>query len=669
MSSPAGTLGPAPTANATVNTRKRVLTDSEDTEERDSKRVRSQDDQIELGKRKDTKGKDKEKKKKRKKRRKVPVIQANSSDAETPAPVHNAKSSRVRSRSILSAGPSTNNTAPQMKVEEPEARPPSAGPSRVAAAPQPKDESIGITVPQGSMEDKDRATEDNAVAYASAAPVARAPSVPIVKDEASNTTILSCAVKGKARATSADAETSSTQVQITELQGQISVKNKLVTDHEGLVSTLQQSLSCQICLDLMHRPFALSPCGHSACHQCLVNWFKAPPADVPANQVLPVWLRKKTCPHCRAVVKDRPIEIWAIKEMVANLVKSGLAQGFYSPAEEAANDAINVDPWTGIFRPERGDGPYAHGAPVAHLMGQHDDEDGVYRCIDCFHEIMDGVCSDCGRVYPGHDPDLEFGSDYDDDDSVHDPWRDEAQAVWAGDNQLAFFDIMPHPFFPLQHLNPFQDDDSVDWDAGGDTEIESDGEAAQGNWRRRLPEVAHIDELDNEEGADEDGYESSFIDDGDAGPVRRNSGSPARGDREATIELSDDEDEDEVQFIGRRRGPARGRGPIIIESDEEEDVDVGGGGAGHDFGHGSDEEHNHRLMSDREHTEYGSDEEDLAGEVAAREYALYGDDGSVPRRDYAAHPYGDEFVDDDDGMSYRGSEYSDEEDLAHPYAY
>ena len=145
MSSPVRTLAVAPTVNATVITRKRVLTDSEDTEERDSKRVRPQDAQTDAGKQKDVKGKDKEKKKKRKKKRKVPVVQADESDLEVLPPMHNAKTSHVRSRSVLSAGPSTINTVPETKVEEPEARLPSAGPSQTAVAwipsvPQVKNE-------------------------------------------------------------------------------------------------------------------------------------------------------------------------------------------------------------------------------------------------------------------------------------------------------------------------------------------------------------------------------------------------------------------------------------------------------------------------------------------------------------------------------------------------
>ena len=357
-----------------------------------------------------------------------------------------------------------------------------------------------------------------------------------------------------------------------------------------------------------------------------MNWFKAPPADVPAPQVLPTWIRKKTCPHCRAVVKDRPIEIWAIKEMVANLVKSGLAQGFYSPSQDNASGPADADPWAGIFRPERGNQAVfpggAYPAPVAHLMGQRDEEDGVYRCIDCFHEIMDGVCTECGRVYPGHDPDL--GSEYDDDDdSIQDIWRDEAEHAWTEDDLMAMlpYDIFQPLFraynvFPNGHIISDAGGDTEIESAGGDTEIESvggdteiesNGEVGPRSWRRRLPPAVHIEDSDEE---DEEGYESSFIDDGEAGPEHRDSGLLDYDGREATIALSDDDD-DEVQFVARRRGPTRGRGPIIVESDEEEDVDLDAAGysSSHD-GVSSDEEHNRRTMRVREqHVDYESDEE------------------------------------------------------------
>ena len=348
----------------------------------------------------------------------------------------------------------------------------------------------------------------------------------------------------------------------------------------------------------MHRPFALAPCGHSACYQCLVNWFKAPPADVPPNEVYPTWLRKKTCPHCRTVVKERPIEIWAIKEMVASLVKSGLAQAFYTPAPEPAEGAAaNADPWAGIFRAARGnqdvfpDEPYL--APLQQLMGIRDDEDGgIWRCIDCHHEIWEGVCTQCGREYPGHDPENDL--DDDDDDSVRDIWRDQAEQAWGDEDALdlhegiAFiqhlrdaFGMAPDPRFDY-HLD-MEDDDSLDMDGHDSDSASDDGDSVQGIWgrglRRGAQPAAHarLEDEDEHDGSagEEDGYESSFIDDG--GDDRYARGGPHDDD---PIELSDEESEDHeeddggVHFVGfgARRPPVvrRGRGAIVISDDEDD---------------------------------------------------------------------------------------------------
>lgn len=339
----------------------------------------------------------------------------------------------------------------------------------------------------------------------------------------------------------------------------------------------------------MHRPFALSPCGHSACHQCLINWFKAPPADVPANQVPPAWLRTKTCPHCRSVVKERPIEIWAIKDMVANLVKSGLAQGFYSSASEA-NEG---DPWAGVFPPVRNrnqnlfpDERYP--VPIQHLMGLRDDEDGVYRCIECHHELWDGICSQCGRVYQGHHPDPDT-DDYDDDTEL---WRDEAMHAWGDEDdmhpeEIAFIRhlVDAHPQYPrINHIGGDYDD--LDWDAGGDTEIESDNDDAflhgpPAAARRNQPVArAHIEEVEEDErSGSEDGYESSFIDDGDHDP-------PIPGPQrlhdlgEDPIELSEGSEAESDLSVHVVRAPRQrpaavggGRGTVVISDDEDEGGD------------------------------------------------------------------------------------------------
>ncbi|KAI0357007.1 hypothetical protein OH77DRAFT_1423290 [Trametes cingulata] len=617
MSSPVRALAPvASPASRTTNAKKRALADS-DTEQRDVKRVKPEDDPAAVELRRDTK----EKKKRRKKKRKISVVRAPDAE-EVAAP--KASGSRSRSRSVSEAGPSKLNPETKQHPDQP---------PTVASLPPDS---------------------------ASNVPREASPS-------------LSSSSKGKERATPQVATHASHQ-QITDLKDEVSAKATLVAQHESLLSSFQQSLSCQICLDLMHKPFALAPCGHSACYDCLVNWFKAPPPDVPAHDVLPVWLRKKTCPHCRTVVKERPIEIWTIKEMVASLVKSGLAQALLPPPAPA--DALaNADPWSGIFRPaNRNNGVFPGGQPpelLQQLMGLRDEEDGgIYRCIDCHHEIWDGACSQCGRVYPGHDPNGHDPDEFDEDDGFG-HWANPA-LDWDYDEDEEDDDEMDD-FGPWNPLDVFRQifypapRDGVE-DGGseggsstesGDDDEEIDLQAEMPVWRPAMPaNHARVEYDEDGEDDEEEGYESSFIDDGgdDAhGPrhlprVRRRAPSIDL-DRDEVIDLTDgdededDQGEDEVQFVGYgRRRPAlpaprgRGRGAAVIMSDEEDEEEDYAYGEGSDNGHGGDE-----------------DDGGLAAEVAARERELYGDDGSVSRN--AAH-FDDGGYSDEDG----GGLDEDEED-------
>ncbi|KAI9432926.1 hypothetical protein H4582DRAFT_2082762 [Lactarius indigo] len=201
-------------------------------------------------------------------------------------------------------------------------------------------------------------------------------------------------------------------------------------DHEALFTSLLSSLVCQICLDLLHKPFALTPCGHVSCYSCLINWFNADrqPDELEGDHVF----RKKTCPQCRAVVRGRPIEAWNIKDMVAVVVKSGLALDFPPPAEVDPNEAASGepadpelpsrDPWANVFPPlplRTGLSPTG-GSPDA--FGMFDAEDQVYRCLDCMHEIWGRSCSHCGRHYDGHNVDLS------DDEAP----PEEHHAIWNG---------------------------------------------------------------------------------------------------------------------------------------------------------------------------------------------------------------------------------------------
>jgi len=112
-------------------------------------------------------------------------------------------------------------------------------------------------------------------------------------------------------------------------------------------------------------------------------------------------------------VRGRPIGAWNVKDMVAIVVKSRLAQDLLEPAElnsEAAatnSEPPSGDPWANIFPPpptsSRPGTSSLDGSPSD--FGVYDAEDQVYRCLDCVHEIWGGSCSRCGRHYRGHDID------------------------------------------------------------------------------------------------------------------------------------------------------------------------------------------------------------------------------------------------------------------------
>lgn len=181
--------------------------------------------------------------------------------------------------------------------------------------------------------------------------------------------------------------------------------------HSALISSFRDSLTCQICVDLMYKPFTLAPCGHIACYSCLVGWFKS---NVGEEELGPQSVhRKKTCPHCRSAVHDRPIENFTIKEMVNSLVNSGVLEDVSRDATTAsAGPATSADPWVGIFPKPVSENNYT-GLPFPLWdegegegedyeegdMGVFDEEDDVYRCRGCMNEVVNGSCTMCERQY------------------------------------------------------------------------------------------------------------------------------------------------------------------------------------------------------------------------------------------------------------------------------
>ncbi|KAI0267263.1 hypothetical protein BC834DRAFT_870447 [Gloeopeniophorella convolvens] len=293
------------------------------------------------------------------------------------------------------------------------------------------------------------------------------------------------------------------------------LNDESLRDHKSLFGALIPSLVCQICLDLLHKPFALSPCGHVSCYSCLVNWFKADqrPDEPERGRIF----RKKTCPQCRAAVRDRPIEAWNVKDMVVAVVKSGLAPDFPPVLEsdtlEVASEGSSHsytqpnDPWQNIFAPliARDASPPLHGSLES--LGMFDPEDQVYRCLDCMHEIWGGACSQCGRFYDGHDANAS--------DSGSSLSHDEVQGI------PAIWGMLP----AIEEVLGWPQEDTV--------------------------------------GSEDGSYEGSFIDDGE----------DLGGHAGDLIEVSSDDDNHTViegtTPAARRQGNATGRRTQIVSSDED----------------------------------------------------------------------------------------------------
>ncbi|TDL24002.1 hypothetical protein BD410DRAFT_786710 [Rickenella mellea] len=131
------------------------------------------------------------------------------------------------------------------------------------------------------------------------------------------------------------------------------------------LSNIQNNLQCQICLELLLKPYALSQCGHVLCLKCLQEWFRSVPDQNQGpdeDEPLSALFRTKTCPCCRAKVFSRPVQLFVVKSMAALFAPD-------TPSSTSVPDASGEgDPWAGIFPEEVNitDDEYA---------GEDDDED------------------------------------------------------------------------------------------------------------------------------------------------------------------------------------------------------------------------------------------------------------------------------------------------------
>ncbi|KAL4078895.1 hypothetical protein V8B97DRAFT_2021236 [Scleroderma yunnanense] len=126
---------------------------------------------------------------------------------------------------------------------------------------------------------------------------------------------------------------------------------------EEFMVTAESNAQCQICMELLLKPYALSPCGHVLCVTCLQEWFrKAPHGDDDMDDVDNIdYLlnRRKTCPCCRTNVRHRPIPVFVIKSIATALCK---VKG--TPLISSSPTAVDSDPWEGLFPPYCEDDDY-----------------------------------------------------------------------------------------------------------------------------------------------------------------------------------------------------------------------------------------------------------------------------------------------------------------------
>lgn len=419
------------------------------------------------------------------------------------------------------------------------------------------------------------------------------------------------------------------EMQLAESQAQAERNAGIINTQQNIFHDLHGQCICHICLEPSFRPCVLAPCGHVFCIHCLRSWFTkplaseaAPPASWSQEEIeryhrSRTLKRKKICPSCRTELACPPVEVFLVKDMLEKVdegLKLSKEANVDSQLAESSTAILSVDDkvrskdqglpkgaklWEDIFDQ---DGP-------RRII--FDEMDGVPRCGSCGSEIFDGACSNpsCAIEYDDHSEyeDLRRGGydDMDDFDSEEDedgmggPRYARRNLPFPLTDRLAEFEAR-HGRSERLH----RDADQLD-DHEGITYLDSsDNEHTVGDYtgdgRRRRARLHDDDEDEEEDDEEMDDFivrddEENYFDHSGSSDDEGSAGDryaryrdeeddflpgPRRGGRRSAIEISDDEDEDEVNQGVRGssveyRGHRGGDRDRIADEDEEDEEDSG----------------------------------------------------------------------------------------------
>jgi hypothetical protein len=200
---------------------------------------------------------------------------------------------------------------------------------------------------------------------------------------------------------------------------------------------MRQLITCKICQRFLSEPYGLA-CGHTYCYVCLDAWLVAQ--------------KKRTCPDCRATIKEQPVPSYLIREMTRvfayrqELLPDGETVEEHDEYIKEAVAQVSTDKETGGLFSGLFKGGRMHWMPI------HDPGDDVDRCPNCHWELEEGRCGSCGLNIGDEDG---FGLDTGESENSDDDDDD--------DDELDV-DVVPHDYDGMDDPGSFDEDDYLDED-------------------------------------------------------------------------------------------------------------------------------------------------------------------------------------------------------------